>query len=269
MNYSSFERLILSAAAVLVLGTLAATIATGAAGYAEIVGQLAVLVVMFAAVRWGRKAGTIAAIAASLLYLGLQLPLISTSPSVKPAILVVTRLAGYCLIGIVGGELFARMKYFMAASEDSGMIDQWSGVYNQRYIASALEQAEARRQRYGEPFSVVLLELDVSLPAEQRADKLRGIVRAAASFMRDDVRMIDDVARLDDGRFLILLPHTSGANAPVVADRLSEGVCRALERKPGCAKTKCLGSEDDAEALSLLRSALAPDEEEAQAESGA
>lgn len=265
MKYSQFERLVLSATAVLVLGTLAASIATGASGLAEIIGQLAVLAVMYAAVRWGRKAGGIAALLASVVYLGLQLPLLSEATSLKPAILVLTRLGGYCLIGIVGGEVFARMKYFMAAAGDSGMIDQWSGVYNQRYVVRALEQALARRSRYNEPFSLVLLELSVPAPNGQKG--LRSIVRAAASFIRDDVRMVDDVSRLDDGRFLVLLPHTAGASAPIVADRLAEGARKALDLEADSLKTTCLGSDDDAETIDALLQELDPGRD--QAESGA
>lgn len=269
MDYTRFERLILSATAVLILGTLAATVASGALGLAELVGQLAVLVVMSVAVHWGRRGGTISAIVASVMYLGLQLPLLSTAPSVKPAVLLVTRLAGYLLIGIVGGELFARMKYVMAASDESGMVDQWSGVYNQRYMGRALNQAISRHQRYAEPFSIVLLEFDAALTADLRSDKVRGMARTAASFMRDDVRLVDDVSRLDDGRYLILLPHTPTVAAPIVGERLSNGLCGALRAKPATIRTACLGAPEDLAALQELASELSPREADDQTASGA
>lgn len=263
MGYAQFERLVLSATVVLVLGTLAASMATGATGVAEIVGQLAVIAVMFAAVRWGRRAGTIAAVVASVVYLGLQLPVLSSATNARPALLILTRIVGYCLIGIVGGELFGRMKYLMAASDDSGMIDQWSGVYNQRYIVHAIRQALARKTRYNEPFSLVLLELPLTNGNGGRSDKLRAAVRTAASFFRDDVRMVDDVSRLDDGRFLVLLPHTPGAHAPIVAERLAAGARKTLDLGAASVRTSCLCSVANADKIDSLVSQLAGDDGQA------
>lgn len=77
VEYARFERLVIGGTSLLVLLTVAASIASGAADVAEVIGQLAIIGVMGAAVHWGRKAGTIAALAACLLYLVLRLPMLS------------------------------------------------------------------------------------------------------------------------------------------------------------------------------------------------
>jgi GGDEF domain-containing protein len=262
MEYGRFERLVISSTTALVLLSIAVSIAGGGADKAEIIGQLAIIFVMVAAVHWGRRAGTFAALAACLVYLALRLPLIAAGLTPQALLLIVSRFAGYCLVGIVGGEIFSRVKYLFAGSNDSNMIDDWSRVYNQRYAARAIEQAVARHIRYQEPFSVILVQLEPVLTGTQRPQKLRGLVRTVASFIRDDVRMVDDVARLEDGRFVVLLPHTPGEAAPVVAGRLIEGICRTLGVKENCISTTCLGTESDTAALEELVASIVDAEEE-------
>lgn len=264
MEYGRFERLVIGSTTVLVLLSVAVSIAGGGADTAEIIGQLAIIFVMVAAVHWGRRAGTFAALAACLVYLALRLPLIAAGLTTQALLLIVSRFAGYCLVGIVGGEIFSRVKY-LSGSKDSNMIDDWSRVYNQRYAARAIEQAVARHKRYQEPFSAILVQLEPALTGTQRPQKLRGLVRTVAGFLRDDVRMVDDVARLEDGRFVVLLPHTPGANAPIVASRLTEGICRTLGVKENCISTLCLGTENDTAALEELVAGLTDAEQDSGA----
>ncbi len=249
MEYSRFERLVVGATALLVLGTIAATAMSGATTVVEVVGQLAIVGVLAVAAHWGRKAGTLAALTACLLYVLMRLPLLSAGATGAASLLILSRVLGYCLIGIVGGEMFGRVKYLFAASHNSGVIDDWSRVYNQRFAAQALEQAIARHSRYGEPFSIVIVALAPSATGDHRAEQLRTRVRSVANFLRDDVRMVDDVARLDDGRFVVLLPHTAGAFAPIVASRLADGVRQALGLKEGGVTTTCLGADENVAAL--------------------
>ncbi len=271
MEYRRFERLIVGGTAALVLISLAASAATGPLGIAEVVGQLALVAVMFAAVHWGRRAGTFAALAACLLYLALRLPMLSAGLSPQAFLLILSRFAGYCLVGIVGGEIFARVKYLFAGSNGNNVIDDWSRVYNQAYAAKAITQAIGRHERYGEPFSLVTLTLDATLTGTQRPQKLRGLIRTVASFIRDDIRMVDDVARLDDGRFAVLLPHTPGSAAPIVADRLASGVAKTLGVKTDLVKAAAMGADGDAAALKAFAASLHSDDvdSESQSESGA
>jgi GGDEF domain-containing protein len=257
MEYRRFERLVVGGTAALVCISLAASVASGGVDLAEVIGQLAIVAVMFAAVHWGRRAGTYAALAACLLYLALRLPMIATGLTPQAFLLMVTRFAGYCLVGIVGGEVFGRVKYLFVGSDGTSVIDDWSRVYNQAYASHAIEQAIARHQRYGEPFSLVVVVLDPTLTGTQRPQKLRGLVRTVASFIRDDVRMVDDVARLNDGRFAVLLPHTPGSAAPIVAERLKEGVAKTLGVKPDLVVTACYGADTHTAALGAFAAELA------------
>lgn len=257
MDYRRFEHLVVGGTAALVLLALAASVATGGVDVVELVGQLAMVAVMAVAVHFGRKVGTIAALAASLLYLALSLPVLSAGLTQERLLLVVSRLAGYCLVGIVGGEIFSRMKYLFASTGDSATIDDWSQVYNQRYTARALGQALERHNRYQEPFSVIVMCLEPILTSDQRPAKARGLVRTVAGILRHDVRLVDDVARLDDGRFVIMLPHTPGNAAHTVVGRLVEAVSQTLGYSESSVTTTCLCAQDDAVALREFATSLA------------
>jgi GGDEF domain-containing protein len=257
MDYARFERWVIAGTALAVLISLATSAATGGLDVILVVGQLMLVVVMAVAVHWGRKLGTIAALSACLLYLIMRLPLVADGLSTSASLLLATRFAGYCLVGIVGGEVFSRVKYAFAGSE-SDVIDSWSRVYNQRYAARALEQAVARHERYGEPYSVVVLRIDFPDLEQMKVGRLRHTVRSIATYLCDDVRMVDDVARLDDGRFLVMLPHTPGSAAPIVAERLSSGLCQTLGLKREQVSATSVGAEQDGSALADLSTSLQP-----------
>ena len=71
------------------------------------------------------------------------------------------------------------------------------------------------------------------------------------------MRLVDDVARLDDGRFLLVLPHTNKAGARIAADRVSQGVRRVLGEKGDSLRADVLGVEEDLCAIKDLCAATA------------
>lgn len=253
MPYRRFEQLVISLGAVSILGALVLSLQEGSNGLLEISAQLLLLGVLMAAVHWGRRGGTLAALAASLVYVAIQIPVLSASGlTTGDALVLVVRIATFGLVGIVGGEVCARIKYVFARYDDSNSIDEWSRVYNQRYAALSIERARERYARYGEPFVLVLIRLSNALTADLTPSRQRTLVRAVASHLRNDVRMVDEVSRLDDGRFCILLPHTPHAGGVVVMERVVAGVRRALGAKPESVLAECLGAAEDTFALSAL-----------------
>ena len=105
MQYARFERLVIAITALIVLGSLALSLVNGGAEWVEVVAQFVIIVVVAVAVHWGRKAGTIVALAASVVYLLMRIPLLSAGLAPDDVLLVVSRIAVYMLLGIVGGEV--------------------------------------------------------------------------------------------------------------------------------------------------------------------
>ena len=271
MKYSSFERLVIGLGAITILGTIAVSLAgNGWPGWADFLAQILLLPVLIAAVHWGRKMGLVAAVVASTIVVILELPVLASTAEIGSGDvgMIAFSIAAFGLVGIVGGDLCGRVKYVIARYDESSTIDEWSRVYNQRRAAELLENARGRYARYGEPFSAIIITQSTALLSDLRPSRQRAMVRAVASYLRGDVRMVDEVARLDDGRFLVLLPHTPRAGGLVVAERLAEGVRRTLDESEESVSARCFSpDEDDAELGSLVAN-IAP-RSEAYAASGA
>jgi GGDEF domain-containing protein len=260
MNPRRFEQLVIGAGAVTVVGSVLISVASnGWPGWINLVSQLLLLPVLIVAVHRGRKAGLLAALVASAILVILKLPILSSPDGAAPAdlVMIVFTIAAYGLVGIVGGDLCGRVKYFFARYDESATIDDWSHVYNQRTAAALLSGARERYSRYGEVFSVVLIAQAPSAnhgaPTRQRA-----VVRAVANYLRGDVRMVDEVARLDDGRFMVILPHTRREGGLVVTRRLVEGVEHALDAEKDGVSARCLSAVEDEVELASLAATIAP-----------
>jgi diguanylate cyclase (GGDEF)-like protein len=223
----------------------------------EIVAQLLILMVLVGALQWGRKGGFISAVLATGIYILLRVPLLAADGVTSELIQMIgVRTLAYGVIGILGGEVCSRIKYFFARMEDSGTIDAVTRIYNQRYISRTLAQTVGKHERYGEPFSVVLFTISPALLQPLRKARQRSVLRSIASFVRNDIRLVDDVGRLDDGRFVVLLPHTPKDGAEVAAERLKRGLRDLLTARDESVSAQVMGAPEDLQHLSHLAEAL-------------
>jgi GGDEF domain-containing protein len=261
MKYSQFEGLVFALGFVAVIGTLAFVPAGGSIGITELIAQLLILVVLGTAVHYGPKGGFIAALAASLAYVLLRVPAISQpETSANSLLMLLMRFTSYGLIGVVGGHACTKIKYVLSRLEDVSTVDEWSGVFNQTYAASSLDKALGRLDRYSEDFSAVVVKLSPSLTADLRPARQRSMIRSVSSHICSDVRIVDEVARLDDGRFLVILPHTPKVGGEIVTARVGAGVRRLLGARDESVRVKCLSGAEDRAAIKALLDEIKPDE---------
>jgi hypothetical protein len=262
MNYARFERLVIGAGAVTVVGGIIISLATnGWPGWPSLVSQLMLLPVLFVAVHFGRRPGLLAAVVASAVFIVLEIPSLSAPGGVPTPdlVMVAYTISAFGLVGIVGGDICGRVKYFFGRYGESASIDDWSHVYNQRKASELVENARARFGRYAEPFSAVLIVQAPSLFTGLRPTRQRALVRSVANHIRGDVRMVDEVARLNDGRFLVILPHTAREGGLVVTERLADGVRSVLGAKDELVSAVCLSAGDDDLELGSLAASIAPE----------
>ena len=254
MKYRWFEGIVLVVGGAAIIGSV--LLSFGAPLIAEeVVAQLLLLGVLVGAVHWGRNGGFVAATVASLIYIVLRIPLVVAAEGLTAdvTVLILVRVLTFGLVGVVGGELCTRIKYVFARLEDSSSIDDWSQVYNQRFITRALESAHGQFTRYETPYSVVLIHMDSRLLEELRSSKQKSLIRGVANCIRNDIRLVDEAGRLEDGRFIVILPHTPGEGADVVAERLGKGVSNTLGAKPESITTQVLAAPQDIAQLDDLR----------------
>ena len=104
--------------------------------------------------------------------------------------------------------------------------DSLTGAPNRRQLFLRLEQEHSRSVRFGEPLSVLLIDLDHFKLVNDRYGHLvgDGVLRGVAVALRRNVRKIDLVARYGGEEFVVLLPRIPRAEALEVAEKLRRSV---------------------------------------------
>lgn len=108
-----------------------------------------------------------------------------------------------------------------AASDGSdGFLS--SSLFSQAQILHLMKNEFARARRHGIPIGCVLLQVDRLAPlVDLHGVSLRDAVRETlASVVRQKTRGSDLLGAANDDRYLLLLPHTDGAQTRIVAQRL-------------------------------------------------
>lgn len=266
MKYSRFEWLTIGVGAVAVAATVTFALQPQP-DWIEIAAQLLLMLALVGAVHWGRKGGLVGALVATLAYVALRLPgVVSVGLETDALQLIVIRTVTYGLVGIIGGEICGRIKYFFARLEGSCSIDEPSRVYNQRFIAQLLSTHLGEAARYGALFSIAIIEIAPDLTAELRPSGVRTLVRAVADHIRNDARLVDDVGRLDDGRFALVFPHTPKEAAVVAATRVRIGVRDVLGAKDESVRVSVMGSAEDTSDIQALLDAIRAENQAVQIE---
>jgi diguanylate cyclase (GGDEF)-like protein len=108
--------------------------------------------------------------------------------------------------------------------------DFLTGLYNRRYMMALLEQELARAGRYGSPFSLVMLDIDLFKQINDTYGHGTGdrVLMHVAALCRETLRKMDVVARIGGEEFLLLLPETGEEEARMAAERLRQ----IIQRRP-------------------------------------
>jgi GGDEF domain-containing protein len=252
VDYARFERLIIGVGAAVIVGTAAISLGTSADPI-ELVGQLLLLAVLFGAVRWGRHGGTIAAVAALVVYVAVKGIAVSGSFG-DPGLLrmLVLRATMYGLVGVAGGEACSRMKGYFALAHDARAVDESSTAYTPRFIARLLDEAVATNERYGLAFSVLVISVDGRSTTGMGAAEAAGVLRTTAIRLRKGLRLVDEVGRLPWGAFAIILPQTGRVGAQIAGDRLRADLREALRVDDAAITVRTLTASEDLGAIRAL-----------------
>jgi GGDEF domain-containing protein len=258
VDYARFERLIIGVGAAAIVGTAAISLGASADPI-ELVAQLLLLVVLFGAVRWGRRGGTIAAVAAFVAYVAIKGVALSGNLFTPDALrAVAVHAVLYALVGILGGEACSRMKGLFARAHDARAVDEVSTAYTPRFIARLLGDAVATFQRYNLTFSVLVISVDGRATIGMGASDAAGVLRTTAIRLRKGLRLVDEVGRLPWGAFAIILPQTGRAGAQIAADRLRSHLRETLGVDDAAITVRTLTASDDLDAIIALAAEADP-----------
>lgn len=104
----------------------------------------------------------------------------------------------------------------------SSSIDPLTGLYNRKAVDEKLAELVEAFHGEGEPFSVVMLDVDHfrnfnTTYGHQIGD---AVLRAVSTTLREGVKGSDFVARYGGEEFILFFPRTPRENAAIVADKL-------------------------------------------------
>jgi diguanylate cyclase (GGDEF)-like protein len=113
--------------------------------------------------------------------------------------------------------------------EERSITDGLTGLKNRRFFDERIVEEYRRAQRYSDPVSLMMIDLDHFKEVNDRHGHLVGdlVLRRAAQVIRGSIRDPDICARYGGEEFAVILPKTHVSGALVVAER----VWRALGAK--------------------------------------
>lgn len=129
-----------------------------------------------------------------------------------------------CALALLLGSLALRHQRASKRMEALANTDELTGLPNRRDILSRLGTALAAPG--GAPIAVMIADLDHFKPINDQYGHLVGddILRAIANVLTDTMRAPACVGRIGGEEFLILLPHSSLADALAAAERLRASI---------------------------------------------
>ena len=106
------------------------------------------------------------------------------------------------------------------------MTDSLTGLLNRRSFMDLSSKEETRARRHGDPFSVLMLDIDHFKKINDTYGHPVGdlAIKALATVCSNALRPHDILARYGGEEFVLTLPHTPAEGARTVAERIREQV---------------------------------------------
>ena len=106
------------------------------------------------------------------------------------------------------------------------ITDELTGLANRRFFRDALETELLRAERFENPLSVIVADLDDFKLVNDRYGHHAGdeVLKAFAEVLRGRVRGVDLAARLGGEEFAVLLPETGAEGAEALAESLRQAI---------------------------------------------
>lgn len=106
------------------------------------------------------------------------------------------------------------------------ITDSLTNIYNRRFFIQMLEQEMERTRRNGNPFSIIMFDLDHFKRVNDRFGHATGdmVLKSLADMVKQRMRKTDCFARWGGEEFIILLPETYINDAADLAEELREKI---------------------------------------------
>ena len=233
LGYNRARQLLLGVG-LLVLLVTAAIMYVRRVDTVEVVGTLLFIPIFVALVFWNVRGGVIAAVLAAVAYIALRAPAIDTVGAGSFLGPILSRAFAYLAFGLIGGWANKQLETSLTKLELYDQIDDYTGLYNARFVVQDTELELSRSKRYQTIFSISIVEFPVAalehLTRRQRASIRKDLGR----MLKEAVRTVDRAAHGFDGtnhRFACVLPETAREGASIFTNRLADRMAEFLQSK--------------------------------------
>jgi diguanylate cyclase (GGDEF)-like protein len=119
-----------------------------------------------------------------------------------------------------------------AQAEERARIDELTGLFNRRHFEERLKEEVSRHSRYGDIFSIFLLDLDNFKAYNDINGHPAGdiLLNQAGRIIRSSVRDADRAFRYGGDEFVVILPQTNTDDARVVGDRVRQQIAEEMDK---------------------------------------
>jgi diguanylate cyclase (GGDEF)-like protein len=123
-------------------------------------------------------------------------------------------------------RVMLRLRAQMKAIEQQAIIDALTGLYNQNYLAGALNRELKRSQRYNLKLSCLMIDVDNFKTINDTYGHVAGdeVLRVVGRMLQTTLRGYDFAVRYGGDEFLVILAQNNPSGAAHVADRVREMV---------------------------------------------
>lgn len=132
----------------------------------------------------------------------------------------------FCLVYIFVKRDIDERNRFALELQKIAAVDELTGVFNRREANRLLRQEFTRSRRYGNPMSIMLLDIDHFKSVNDTYGHQIGdeVLKWFAEKLRESVRNVDVPARFGSEEFLVILPETDDAGALTIAERTRQKI---------------------------------------------
>ena len=127
---------------------------------------------------------------------------------------------------IENARLYARV-------EQRARVDELTGLFNRRHFEERLKEEISRHSRYGNEFSILLLDLDNFKSYNDICGHPAGdiLLSQIGKIVKSSIRDADQAFRYGGDEFAVILPQTARDDAYAVAERVREQIAGEMEKK--------------------------------------
>jgi len=107
--------------------------------------------------------------------------------------------------------------------ENNSSSDLLTGLLNNRSLMQSLEPQVSRSRRYGNPLSIIVMQIEnYETQSENVTPATDQVLTAVSFYLRDQMRWVDLVGRTNDQEFTLILPETSKTDADALANKINK-----------------------------------------------